>query len=123
LQEIFIDIENRDPYDHSDGIPYKLIVEGCWPAFESQDFSTIFEEHHICHTIQNWQFGDHQVGSGVYIIDEKKFIFTNVIVGSHAKARFRFHNANKVSLFLVSKLNVLINYLLRYKNMYNGCLF
>lgn len=36
------------------------------------------------------------MGVGIYVEEENKFIFNNVIVGRTAKARFKLMNTNKV---------------------------
>lgn len=65
-------------------------------AFVVDDIGSIFEEHRICsnanlcHILQTVQ------DEGVFITDENKFIFTNVLVGHRASARFKIRNVGKV---------------------------
>lgn len=44
LQVIGIDIFDRDPQDHPEGIPFDLIGEVCVPGIDTEDFMSIFEE-------------------------------------------------------------------------------
>ena len=49
------------------------------------------------------------MGVGIYVEEENKFIFNNVIVGRTAKARFKLMNTNKVILhkhFKITKLKL-----------------
>ncbi|XP_074644164.1 hydrocephalus-inducing protein homolog [Tubulanus polymorphus] len=95
-EEIVIDISDRDPKDHKDGIPYKLFAEACLPSINIGDVGSIFEEHRVCKNLSIWQHS-HQIESGgVYGEDENRFVFNNVIVGCKAKARFKIANSSKV---------------------------
>ncbi|OXB57221.1 hypothetical protein ASZ78_016396 [Callipepla squamata] len=95
-EHLSIDISDRDPKDNPLGIPYTLLAESCLPAFVVDDIGSIFEEHRICsnanlcHILQTVQ------DKGVFITDENKFIFTNVLVGQRATARFKIRNVGKV---------------------------
>ena len=40
------------------------------------------------------------MGVGIYVEDENKFFFNNVIVGRTAKAKFKLMNNNKVFTFI-----------------------
>ncbi|KAK5867885.1 hypothetical protein PBY51_012341 [Eleginops maclovinus] len=94
-QGLLIDISDRDPLDHPDGIPYKLLAEVCKPGI-SLDMTSIFEEHHLCTNssqLSSQQFCNAQ---GIYVRDENKFIFNKVLVGRTAKARFKLTNNSKV---------------------------
>ncbi|KAH9493176.1 hypothetical protein Btru_021958, partial [Bulinus truncatus] len=98
VQEICLEISDRDPNMYKGGIPYKLVAETCIPGINSDDIGSIFEEHRICKNLTIWQHlncGNQEVG-GVYGEEEKKFVFNNVIVGRTAKARFKISNNNKV---------------------------
>lgn len=97
LQEIYIDIPYRDPIDGPDGVPYRLVAECCNAGFDTEDIKSIFEEHHICRTVGSWYCANFKDGCGLYIQDEKKFLFSNVLVGSRVKARFKLKNINKVN--------------------------
>ncbi|KFQ76081.1 Hydrocephalus-inducing protein, partial [Phaethon lepturus] len=91
-----IDISDRDPKDNPLGIPYTLFAESCLPAFVVDDIESIFEEHRICSNINLCQILQTVQDKGVFITDENKFIFTNVLVGHRATARFKIRNVDKV---------------------------
>ncbi|XP_069882349.1 hydrocephalus-inducing protein homolog isoform X1 [Dipodomys merriami] len=92
-----IDISDREPKEYPAGIPYTLLAEACLPAFVTDNNVLIFEEHQICtssnlyHILQTIQSG------GLYVEDENKFIFCNVLVGHQAKARIKISNVGKIS--------------------------
>ncbi|KTG35348.1 hypothetical protein cypCar_00023228 [Cyprinus carpio] len=92
-----IDITDRDPSDNPDGIPYKLIAEVCIPGIASTDIASIFEEHRVCKNSSMLQCEQYQDSMGIYVQDENKFVFNNVLVGHSAKAQFRLTNPGKVS--------------------------
>ncbi|XP_077982980.1 hydrocephalus-inducing protein homolog isoform X2 [Glandiceps talaboti] len=97
-EDVSIDITDRDPTDHPQGIPYKLIAEACVPGIDLNDIGAIFEEHRICKNLSVF-LNNHTLeldSGGVYGEDENKFVFGNVIVGRKAKARFKIVNSNKV---------------------------
>ncbi|NXS93719.1 HYDIN protein, partial [Jacana jacana] len=91
-----IDISDRDPKDNPLGIPYTLLAESCLPAFVVDDIESIFEEHRICNNINLCQILQTVQDKGVFIRDENKFIFMNVLVGHRATARFKIRNVDKV---------------------------
>ncbi|KFQ47220.1 Hydrocephalus-inducing protein, partial [Nestor notabilis] len=99
-----IDVSDRDPRDNPFGIPYTLFAESCLPAFVVDDIESIFEEHRICsnnnlcHILQTVQ------DKGIFITDENKFIFTDVLVGHRATARFKICNVGKVPCDVVLSL-------------------
>ncbi|XP_047385193.1 hydrocephalus-inducing protein homolog isoform X1 [Sciurus carolinensis] len=94
---IAIDITDRDPREYPGGIPYTLLAEACMPAFVTDNSALIFEEHQICtspnlyHILQTIESG------GLFVEDENKFIFCNVLVGHQAKARFKISNLGKIA--------------------------
>uniref|UniRef100_A0A2K6GI20 HYDIN axonemal central pair apparatus protein n=1 Tax=Propithecus coquereli TaxID=379532 RepID=A0A2K6GI20_PROCO len=94
---IAIDISDRDPRDQPSGIPYTLLAEACLPAFVTDNIASIFEEHQICtspnlhHILQTIESG------GLFVEDENKFVFCNVLVGHQAKARFKISNVGKIA--------------------------
>ncbi|XP_059682609.1 hydrocephalus-inducing protein homolog [Gavia stellata] len=107
-----IDISDRDPTDNPLGIPYTLFAESCLPAFVVDDMESIFEEHRICSSINLCRILRTVRDKGVFVTDENKFIFTNVLVGHRATARFKICNVNQVPCDVVfsikpipSKLN------------------
>ncbi|KAM6352746.1 hydrocephalus-inducing protein homolog isoform 6-T13 [Alca torda] len=111
-EHLSIDIGDRDPKDNPLGIPYTLFAESCLPAFVVDDIESIFEEHRICSNINLCQILQTVQDKGVFIRDENKFIFTNVLVGQRATARFKIRNVDKVPCDVVlsvkpisSKLN------------------
>ncbi|KAF1661855.1 hypothetical protein FQA23_0006661, partial [Aptenodytes patagonicus] len=95
-EHLSIDISDRDPKDNPLGIPYTLFAESCLPAFVVDDIESIFEEHRICSNINLCQILQTVEDKGVFITDENKFIFTNVLVGHRAAARFKIRNVDKV---------------------------
>ena len=96
FQELAIDVSGRDPNDHTNGIPYRLIAEACIPGIDITNIGSIFEEHHICKNLSVWQHNHAMENGGVYGEDENRFIFNNVLVGGKSKARFKISNNNKV---------------------------
>ncbi|NWY49823.1 HYDIN protein, partial [Chionis minor] len=111
-EHLSIDISDRDPKDNPLGIPYTLFAESCLPAFVVDDIESIFEEHRICSNINLCQILQMVQDKGVFIRDENKFIFTNVLVGQRATARFKIRNVDKLPCEVVlsvkpipSKLN------------------
>ncbi|XP_055993028.1 hydrocephalus-inducing protein homolog [Sorex fumeus] len=92
-----IDISDRDPRDQPGGIPYMLLAEACLPAFVTDDYRLIFEEHQVCqsaslsNTLQTTDSG------GVFVEDENRFLFSSVLVGHQAKARFKIINPGKIA--------------------------
>lgn len=100
LQEFLIDISERSPGDHPNGIEYRLLGEACLPNVLSipNGIPSIFEEHRIVKNLNVYRYNatDLSSGAGVYGEDENKFIFYNVIVGHKVKARFKITNPNKV---------------------------
>ncbi|XP_042653703.1 LOW QUALITY PROTEIN: hydrocephalus-inducing protein homolog [Tyto alba] len=95
-EHLSIDISDRDPKDNPLGIPYTLFAESCLPAFVVDDIESIFEEHRICSNINQCQALQMLEDKGVFITDENKFVFINVLVGHKATARFKIRNVNKV---------------------------
>ncbi|NXT87516.1 HYDIN protein, partial [Anhinga rufa] len=95
-EHLSIDVSDRDPKDNPLGIPYTLFAESCLPAFVVDDIESIFEEHRVCSNINLCQILQTVQDKGVFITDENKFIFTNVLVGHRATARFKIRNVGKV---------------------------
>ncbi|XP_056138426.1 hydrocephalus-inducing protein homolog [Lampris incognitus] len=90
-----VDITDRDPSDQPGGIPYRLIAEVCVPEL-GLDFASIFEEHYLCRSsslLCSEQFRD---AEGIYVLDEHKFVFNNVLVGRTAYAHLKLTNKSKV---------------------------
>ncbi|XP_013359426.1 PREDICTED: hydrocephalus-inducing protein homolog isoform X2 [Chinchilla lanigera] len=91
-----IDISDRDPREHPAGIPYTLLAEACLPAFVTDNYPSIFEEHHICTSLNLQHILQTTESGGLFVEDENKFIFCNILVGHQAKARFKISNVGKI---------------------------
>ena len=88
---------NRNPSDNPSGIPFKLSTEACPAGFDIDDVATVFEEHFVCKSLSAWYCASSRTdGCTVYVEDERKFMFVNVLIGSHVKARFKLRNTSKV---------------------------
>ncbi|XP_059190373.1 hydrocephalus-inducing protein homolog [Centropristis striata] len=94
-QGLLIDISDRDPSDHPDGIPYRLLAEVCKPSI-ALDMASIFEEHHLCPDSSQLSSERFFSAEGIYIQDENKFIFNKVLIGRTAQARFKLTNNSRV---------------------------
>ncbi|XP_051024710.1 hydrocephalus-inducing protein homolog [Acomys russatus] len=92
-----IDISDRDPRENPGGIPYTLLAEACLPAFVTDNSVLIFEEHQICTSPNLYHIQQTIQSGGLYVEDENKFIFCNVLVGHQAKARFKISNVGKIA--------------------------
>ncbi|XP_047205151.1 hydrocephalus-inducing protein homolog isoform X6 [Girardinichthys multiradiatus] len=104
-QGLLIDISGRDPSDQPDGIPYRLFAEVCKPGIVV-DPTSIFEEHYLCQNSSQLSSEQFCNAEGIFVLDEKRFIFNNVLVGQTARARFKLTNNNKVPC----TLNLAIKY-------------
>ncbi|XP_072135349.1 hydrocephalus-inducing protein homolog isoform X2 [Mobula birostris] len=104
-----IDVIDRNPKDNPSGIPYWLVIECCAPSIVVDDIRSIFEEHFICQNINLHQCLQIVETSGIYVEDEKKFLFHNVYVGDQAEARFKIINAGKVSADVVASVKPISN--------------
>ncbi|CAH2323836.1 Hypothetical predicted protein [Pelobates cultripes] len=91
-----IDISDRDPEDHSNGVPFRLVTEVCTPGFVTDDIGSIFEEHRIVTDTRILQCLPSLLTGGVYLQEENRFLFCNVIVGQSYTARFKIINSGKV---------------------------
>ncbi|XP_057693166.1 hydrocephalus-inducing protein homolog isoform X2 [Corythoichthys intestinalis] len=94
-QNLLIDISGRDPSDHPEGIPYKLIAEVCRPGIVL-DMTSIFEEHHLCPSSRQLSSEPYFSVEQVFVLDENKFIFNKVLVGRTSQARLKLTNNSKV---------------------------
>lgn len=94
---IAIDISDRDPRDQPAGIPYTLLAEACQPAFVTDNNALIFEEHQLCSSANLYSILQTIESGGLFVEDESKFIFCNVLVGHQAKARFKICNVGKIA--------------------------
>ncbi|KAH0619415.1 hypothetical protein JD844_000028 [Phrynosoma platyrhinos] len=93
---LIIEITDRDPDDNPGGILYSLVAESCIPGFVTDDIRSIFEEHRICNRSGLGQVLKMVGCEGVFVMDENKFIFTNVLVGQQAAARFKICNTGRI---------------------------
>ncbi|ELK36190.1 Hydrocephalus-inducing protein like protein [Myotis davidii] len=92
-----IDISDRDPRDHPGGIPYSLLAEACLPAFVTDNNASVFEEHQICNSTNLYSILQTTESKGLFVEDENKFMFSHVMVGHQAKARFKMSNVGKIA--------------------------
>ena len=94
-QLLSVDISDRPK--HEDLITYKLSGEVLVPCISISDVASIFEEHRICKHLGILSPQQPCLdGVGVYGEDNRKFLFSSVIVGNAAKARFKLSNPHKV---------------------------
>uniref|UniRef100_A0A670KA82 HYDIN axonemal central pair apparatus protein n=1 Tax=Podarcis muralis TaxID=64176 RepID=A0A670KA82_PODMU len=91
-----IEITDRDPDDNPGGIQYSLLAESCVPGFVMDDMGSIFEEHRICNSSNLSQVLKTIGCECVFVTDENKFIFNNVLVGHQAVARFKICNTGRI---------------------------
>ncbi|XP_054864966.1 hydrocephalus-inducing protein homolog [Amphiprion ocellaris] len=98
-QDLLIDISGRDPSDHPDGIPYRLLAEVCKPGIVL-DVASIFEEHHLCHSSSQLSSEQFCNAECIYVLEENKFIFNKVLVGQTTQARLKFTNNRKIPCML-----------------------
>nr|XP_029134421.1 hydrocephalus-inducing protein homolog [Labrus bergylta] len=98
-QFLYIDISDRDPSDQPEGIQYRLMAEVCKPGI-ALDTASIFEEHHLCSNSSQLSSEQFSNAEGIYVRDENKFFFNNVLVGRTAKACFKLTNNSKVPCML-----------------------
>ncbi|XP_073420426.1 hydrocephalus-inducing protein homolog [Dendrobates tinctorius] len=92
-----LDISDRHPEDHPGGIPFRLIGEVCTPGFVTDDIASIFEEHRIVRDARILQCLPPLQSGGIYLQEENRFLFWNVLVGQTCTARFKIINSGKVT--------------------------
>ncbi|XP_027487895.1 hydrocephalus-inducing protein homolog [Corapipo altera] len=105
-EKLYIDISNRDPKDNPLGIPFTLTAESCFPALV-EDITSIFEKYPIHSNVNLHQTLQSVQGNGVFIKDDNKFIFTKVVVGQRATARFKISNASRLPCDVVLSIKAL----------------
>ncbi|XP_007442069.2 hydrocephalus-inducing protein homolog, partial [Python bivittatus] len=93
---LIIEVTDRDPEDNPGGILYMLVAESCIPGFVTDNLGTIFEEHRICNSGSLSQVLKFIGCEGVFVTDENKFLFNNVLVGHQATARFKICNTGRI---------------------------
>ncbi|XP_069822484.1 hydrocephalus-inducing protein homolog isoform X3 [Dendropsophus ebraccatus] len=91
-----LDISDRNPEDQPNGIPFRLISEVCTPGFVTDDIASIFEEHRIVGDARILQCLPPLPSGGIYLHEENRFLFWNVLVGQTSTARFKIINSGKV---------------------------
>lgn len=122
VQEILIEIADKNPAEYPQGLIYKLKSELIVPQIDTSDVSSIFEEHRIVRNLSSFQniadvriclfffikklffFSFQSVTGGVYGEEERRFQFRNVIVGRTSKARFKITNSQKVPVDITLSL-------------------
>ncbi|GAA57434.1 hydrocephalus-inducing protein homolog [Clonorchis sinensis] len=98
-EEIAIEISDRNATLYPYGVPFTLKAEAHMPSIETDDITTIFEEHRICHDLSMLDSLEPTEGDfhgGVYAVAENRFIFPSILVGTAARARFCMANRGKV---------------------------
>ncbi|KAM6946364.1 hydrocephalus-inducing protein homolog [Aplochiton taeniatus] len=91
-----IDVSDRDPADSPGGIPYRLVAEVCLPGIVDKDLASVFEEHRLCRSSGQLYSEQYREADGVFVLDDNRFVFNNVLVGRSGKARFKLSNQGKV---------------------------
>ncbi|XP_062355740.1 hydrocephalus-inducing protein homolog [Cinclus cinclus] len=91
--QLYIDITGRDPKDNPLGIPFTLIAESCLPALV-EDVTLTFEEYPICSSTNLSCKLRSVKGTGLFVREENKFVFTKVLVGQEAEAHFSVYNTS-----------------------------
>ncbi|XP_053355859.1 hydrocephalus-inducing protein-like [Clarias gariepinus] len=108
-ESLVVDITDRDPFDSPEGILYNLLAEVCMPGIAHKDTASIFEEHRLCKNSNMLQCEQYQEAMGIYVQDENKFVFNNVLVGQSAKARFRLTNPGKIPCTLSLQVKTVLS--------------
>lgn len=67
------------------------------PAFVTDNNALIFEEHQVCRSTNIHSILQTIESGGLFVEDENKFIFRNILVGHQAKARFKISNVGKIA--------------------------
>eukprot|EP01105_Mastigella_eilhardi_P014617 TRINITY_DN3328_c0_g1_i10.p1 TRINITY_DN3328_c0_g1~~TRINITY_DN3328_c0_g1_i10.p1 ORF type:complete len:4822 (+),score=1153.45 TRINITY_DN3328_c0_g1_i10:606-14468(+) len=92
IEVIGIDIFDRDPALHPEGIPFDLFGEVCIPRIETEDFQSIFEEQSV---VKSLAFVN-SLSRCAYAIQERMLVFRVVILGTVAQERVKIINPGKV---------------------------
>ncbi|XP_062355753.1 hydrocephalus-inducing protein homolog [Cinclus cinclus] len=92
-EQLYIDITGRNPKDNPVGIPFTLIAESCLPGFV-EDVMLTFEEYPICSSTNLSHKLRSVKGTGLFVREENKFVFTKVLVEQEAEANFNIYNAS-----------------------------
>lgn len=75
----------------------------------AEDIASVFEEHRLCKNSNMLQCDQYQEAVGIYIQDENKFVFNNVLVNQSVKARFRLTNPGKIPCKLSLQVKAVLN--------------
>lgn len=75
----------------------------------ADDIASIFEEHRLCKNSNMLQCEQYQEAMGIYVQEENKFVFNNVLVSQSAKARFRLTNPGKIPCKLSLQVKAVIS--------------
>ncbi|XP_072777572.1 hydrocephalus-inducing protein-like [Taeniopygia guttata] len=105
-KQLYIDITGRDPKDNPLGIPFTLIAKSCLPALV-EDVTSIFEDYPICSSSDLVQKMQSVKGTGLFVTDENRFIFSNIQVGREAEAHFSIYNARHLPCDVVLSIKPL----------------
>ena len=55
LQEVILNIDDKNPTDYPQGVVYKLKGELIIPQIDATDTATIFEEHRVVRNLSSFQ--------------------------------------------------------------------
>ncbi|XP_038004458.1 hydrocephalus-inducing protein-like [Motacilla alba alba] len=105
-EQLYIDIPGRDPKDNPLGIPFTLIAESCLPGL-AEDVMLIFEEYPICSSTNLERRLLSVKGTGLFVRDENRFIFSKVLVGQEAEAHFSIYSASSLPCDVVLSIKPL----------------
>ncbi|XP_053843734.1 hydrocephalus-inducing protein homolog [Vidua macroura] len=105
-EQLYIDILGRDPKDNPLGIPFTLIAESCVPGL-IEDVTLIFKEYPICSSTDLRHKMQSVKGTGLFVRDENRFIFNNVLVGQEAVAHFSIYSASSLPCDVVLSIKPL----------------
>ncbi|XP_065674973.1 hydrocephalus-inducing protein homolog isoform X5 [Hydra vulgaris] len=112
LEDVVIDISDRDPEDHPGGIEFRFVGEVCLPSILSlpNGASSIFEEHRIIKSFNTMSpVHDFASKTCIYVEDDNRFFIHNVIVGHVANVKFKITNSNKIPCDVVFSLKPISN--------------
>lgn len=91
LEEVYIDIKNRDYDDKNTGIPFELGGESCIPSINCDDYNQVFEEQELVGQLD--PFGSN---INVFAVQERAFSYGAIILGESVSQRFKISNTNKI---------------------------
>ncbi|KAM9301954.1 hydrocephalus-inducing protein homolog [Gastrophryne carolinensis] len=91
-----IDVSDRNPEEHPNGMPFRLVAEVCTPGFVTDDIGSIFEEHRIVSDARALHCLPPLPPGGIYVKNDNHFLFWNVVIGQTCCAHFKIVNSGKV---------------------------